>query len=151
MSEVDDKLAIHELLASYANSFDRKAWDELGACLSDTLHTDYSQLRKTPAETISRERFVELRRDALDRLDTHHLLSNVQVRLNGRRGEATASMAIFRKNAQGERFDTHCLYLFGVRKHGPSWLIHSIVQKVLWNEGSDSVHSGVPRDGDCRT
>lgn len=146
MSTPQDTLAVHELLAQYANSFDMKDWDGLGSCLSDTLHTDYSQLRKTPPETVSRERFVELRRNALDELDTHHLLGNVQVRFNGNRGEAAASMAIFRRNARGERFDTHCLYIFGVQKSGRSWLICSIVQKVLWNEGSDSVHSGVPHN-----
>ena len=149
MSAPQDTLAVHELLARYANSFDMKAWDDLASCLSDTLHTDYSQLRKTPPETVSRERFVELRRDALDKLDTHHLLGNVQVRLNGNRGEATASMAILRRNAQGERFDTHCLYIFGVRKSGPTWLICSIVQKVLWNEGSEAVHGGITRSNDC--
>ena len=48
MSTPQDTLAVHELLAQYANSFDMKDWDGLGSCLSDTLHTDYSQLRKTP-------------------------------------------------------------------------------------------------------
>jgi hypothetical protein len=74
--ETRDRLAIHELLTAYANSFDRKDWAGLGECLADTLHTDYSQLRHTPPETISREHFVELRQSALHELDTQHLLSN---------------------------------------------------------------------------
>jgi hypothetical protein len=110
VSEIRDRLAIHELLAAYANSFDRKDWIGLGECLADTLHTDYSQLRHTPPETISREHFVELRQSALHELDTQHLLSNIQVRLNRDRGEAIASMVIFRRDVAGERLDTHCLY-----------------------------------------
>jgi hypothetical protein len=140
-----DTIAIHELLARYANSFDTKSWNDLEACLADMIHTDYSQLRNTPPETMTREQFVELRRSALDELDTHHLLGNVQVGLDGDRGEAIASMAIFRRNNESQRFDTHCVYRFGVQECGGSWLIRSIAQRVLWNEGDKSVHSGVPR------
>lgn len=144
MSEFHDIIAIQELLARYANSFDTKAWDDLGACLANMLHTDYSQLRNTAPETLSRERFVELRQSALERLDTHHLLGNIQVTLDGDRGEATASMAIFRRNAGNKRFDTHCIYRFGVQKSEGNWFICSIVQSVLWNEGNESMHSGIP-------
>ncbi len=143
MPDIQDLASVQELLARYANSFDTKAWDDLAECLADTLYTDYSQLRKTPPEMLTRERFVELRRSALDKLDTHHLLGNIQTRLDGDRGEVIASMIIFRRNADGARLDTHCLYTFGVYKSGQAWLIRSIVQKVLLSEGHDSVHTGI--------
>src|SRR5206468_2310114 len=70
----DDESAIRTLIARFANAFDLKAWDALDACLTESLHTDYSDLRGTPPETVSRQRFVELRRAALDHLATHHVL-----------------------------------------------------------------------------
>jgi hypothetical protein len=48
------------LIARFANAFDLEAWDDLTECLTESIHTDYSDLRGTPSETMTRERFVEL-------------------------------------------------------------------------------------------
>jgi len=69
----DDEGEIRRLIARFANAFDLKAWDALEACLADSLATDYSDLRGTAPEVMSRQRFVETRRTALDQLQTHHL------------------------------------------------------------------------------
>ena len=139
---MSDIHAIERLIARFANSFDLKAWDELSACLASALDTDYSDLRGTPPETISRERFVESRRAALANLATHHLSGNIEIQLIGSQGTANASMAIFRRNPEGKAFNTHCLYTFGVRKTDRGWVICSIVQKVLWNDGEAAIHRG---------
>src|SRR6476659_9612870 len=55
----------------------------LGECLADTVHTDYSDLRGTPPETMSRDQFVQLRRSALQELQTHHLAGNLEIELTG--------------------------------------------------------------------
>src|SRR5215471_5995029 len=59
---VTEIVAIQQLVARFANSFDVKDWLALAECLAEELHTDYSDLRGTPPETMSRSRFVELRR-----------------------------------------------------------------------------------------
>jgi len=69
----DDEGQIRQLIARFANSFDLKAWDALRKCLAESLRTDYSDLRGCKPEIVSRERFVGLRRRALDSLKTHHL------------------------------------------------------------------------------
>lgn len=102
-------------------------------------------MRGTPAESLSRERFVELRRVALQALSTHHLAGNVEVQLDGARGVAKASMVIHRRSPEDETFDTHCLYVFGVEKAGQQWTICSIVQKVLWSDGQSAIHRGVAK------
>lgn len=139
----EDELAVYRLIARFANSFDLKAWMELGECLAAELHTDYSDLRGTPPEAMSRERFVELRRVALQELRTHHLLTNLEVDLTGGEGGVKASALILRRNSAGEVFNTHCLYTFGVRKEASQWLIRSIVQKVFWSDGQAAIHKGV--------
>ena len=142
MTDSEDIFAIQRLIAKFANSFDLKDWRALGECLADELDTDYFDLRGTPAETLSRERFVELRRSALQALQTHHLAGNVDVALNGSRANANASMAIFRRVESGETFDTHCLYAFGCERAERGWVIRSIVQKVLMNAGRAQIHGG---------
>jgi hypothetical protein len=87
---------------------------------------------------MSRERFVELRRVALQSLKTHHLSGNVEVQLNGAEGVAKVSMVIYRRNPEAEILNTHCLYTFGVEKADGQWAIGSIVQKVFLERWSES-------------
>ena len=145
MTELEDAFRVQQLIARFANSFDAKAWDALSACLASSVYTDYSDLRGTPPETMSRERFVELRRIALELLKTHHLAGNVEVQLDGTRGVARVSMVIHRRGAADDSFNTHCLYEFGVEKTAQEWTLCSIVQKVLWSDGQSAIHRGIAK------
>ncbi|MBV8603736.1 MAG: nuclear transport factor 2 family protein [Pelomonas sp.] len=138
-------LELQQLVARFANAFDLKDWDGLGACLADSLHTDYSELRGTPPETLTRERFVELRRAALGPLATQHLAGNIEIEARGARADLKVAMAIFRRGAAGEQFNTHCLYFFGAVRAGGGWRIDSIRQKVLMSVGDARIHAGVAK------
>ena len=138
-----DESAITQLVARFAHSFDLKNWDRLGECLADRVDTDYSDLRGAPPETLTRERFVELRRAALQDLSTHHLAGNVEVAVQGKTGSATVSMVIFRRSDDGQMLNTHCVYTLGLAKEHGTWRIRSIVQRVLWSDGDKSIHRGI--------
>ncbi len=137
-----EELAVRRHLDRFANTFDTKQWDEMLECLAPTLHTDYSDLRGTPAETVSHTRFVELRREALDKLATQHLFANHEIDLAGDAASARVSAAIFRRTPEGKTFHTHCLYFFKLVKVSRQWKINSIVQKVYWSEGASLIHAG---------
>ncbi len=140
---VEDTLGIQILLTHFANSFDLQDWDGLQTCLMDQLYTDYSDLRGTPPQTVRATEYVQARRVALENLKTHHLGSNIKVQaIDLLNAVCRVSMVIWRK-AGGEAFTTHCLYTFKVAKIGPTWKISAITQKVPWNEGQSSIHSGV--------
>jgi hypothetical protein len=141
--DVAADLMIRNLVARFANSFDLKAWDALGDCLTESLHTDYSDLRGTPPEIMSRGHFVEIRKAALQKLRTHHLTGNVDVSVHGDSGVATVSMVIFRRSLDEETFTSHCVYELGVAKENDCWRISSIVQRVLWSAGNSTIHSGI--------
>ena len=139
----DDEREIRRLLARFANSFDLKAWDALADCLAESLRTDYSDLRGSPPETLSRDRFVELRRTALDRLKTHHLAGNQEIAVQGDRARCRTSMIIWRRDEDGRVLNTHCLYDFEVARAEDGWRIASITQKVLWSDGDPTIHAGI--------
>jgi hypothetical protein len=143
VSIVVDTLAVAQLVARFANSFDLKDWAALTECLHPEVYADYSELRGTSPEVMSRQRFVELRRTAHQHLRTHHLSGNVDIDISGTSGTVTASMVIFRRNGADVRLDTHCMYVFGVEQVEQRWAIKSIVQKVLINEGQPTIHSGI--------
>ncbi len=145
ISALIDKSGIRELVNRFANSFDLKDWEGMQACLCATLHTDYSDLRGTPPETISNRRFVELRRSALEALATQHLMSNHVIETDGDAARATVSCVIFRRSTDGRMLNTHCLYFFGFAREADGWKIAAIRQKVLINDGDTAVHSGIDK------
>lgn len=132
---------IANILSRFANSFDLKDWEGLRRILTDNIDIDYSDLRGK-RESISNAEYVALREASLQHLKTHHLLSNVDIQINGNTANCTASAVIFR-TLNSEYFNSHVIYRFGLTKTDSSWLISSIQQSVLWNEGNASIHSGV--------
>jgi hypothetical protein len=144
---VEDTLNIQSLIARFANSFDLKDWDGLQACLTATLFTDYSALRGTAPETIRSNEYVNSRRDSLEALKIHHLSGNCEIAyVDLVNATCRVSMVIWRKSDDGE-LTTHCMYEFKVVKVKSDWKISGITQKILWNEGNASIHSGVKING----
>lgn len=139
---IEDKFAIQELISCFANSFDVKDWNSLEACFTDSVYTDYSDLRGTPAETIKASEYVSARRESLDHLKLHHLVSNYEIDFpKTEQAVCRASMVVWRKSDE-EEFTSHCVYIFQLMKQNGVWKISGITQKVLWNEGTSSIHKG---------
>ena len=140
---VNDRVSIQELVAKFANSFDIKDWDGLHSCFTESIFTDYSDLRGTPPETISAADYVRSRRESLDHLKLHHLVSNYEIDFSDTDGATCrASMVVWRKS-EAEEFTSHCVYMFQLVQQTGEWKISGITQKVLWNDGKASIHSGV--------
>ena len=139
---MDDVFKIQQLIARFATSFDLKDWDGLQACLTESLFTDYSDLRGTPPQSVSAAEYVRQRRESLDHLKLHHLVSNYEVDLvDSTTAACRASMVVWRKSDEDE-FTSHCIYTFQLTKPESGWKISGITQKVLWNEGTSSIHTG---------
>jgi hypothetical protein len=139
---MDDIDKIQQLIARFANSFDVKDWNGLEACFTASLYTDYSDLRGTPPETISAKEYVQKRIDSLNHLKLHHLVSNYEVDFtDSNSATCRASMVVWRKSNE-EEFTSHCVYIFQLIKQDDDWKISGITQKILWNEGTSSIHKG---------
>ena len=138
----EDIITIQKVIARFATSFDVKDWNGLQACFTKSIYTDYSDLRGTPPQTVSAEDYVQSRRESLDHLKLHHLVSNYEIDVpNPDNATCRASMVVWRKSDM-EEFITHCVYNFQLVKLNDHWKITGITQKVLWNDGRPSIHSG---------
>ena len=136
----DDKILIQELIAHFTNSFDLKDWSGLESCFTESIDTDYSDLRGTPPETVTAKDYVKSRREALDHLKLHHLVGNYEVDFpDSNSATCRASMIVWRKS-DTEDFTSHCVYTFQLTKQNVNWKISGITQKVLWSEGTSSIH-----------
>jgi hypothetical protein len=139
---IEDRFEMQDVIARFANCFDRKDWSGLESCFTNSLYTDYSDLRSTAPETIKASEYVAARREALDHLKLHHLVSNYEFDfLSADRATCRASMIVWRKS-DVEEFTSHCVYEFQLIKQEVNWKISGITQKILWNEGQTSIHSG---------
>jgi hypothetical protein len=122
---------LHQLVAQFANSLDLKDFDRLGDCLADTILTDYSDLRGTPPETVTREAFVEFRRVGLRERQTHHLAGNIEITATQNDAQVVASMLVFVQEPAGEMIRIHCVYFFDVVRQTSGWRITGIRQKLV--------------------
>ena len=142
---LEDRFKIEEVIARFANSFDVKDWNGLEDCFSESLYTDYSDLRGTPPQNISAREYVQSRRESLDHLKLHHLVSNFEIHFtDSNTATCRASMVVWRKSDE-EEFTSHCVYTFQLTKFDSDWKISGITQKVLWNEGTSSIHQGATK------
>lgn len=132
---MEDVLQIQMLIARFANSFDLKDWDGLQACLTESIFTDYSDLRGTPPQTISAMDYVQSRRESLGHLKLHHLVSNYEIDFaDANSATCRASMIVWRKAGEENESSSHCFYVFQLTKQASDWKISGITQKILWNE-----------------
>jgi hypothetical protein len=137
---MEDQLKIQSVIARFANSFDVKDWSGLEACFTESLFTDYSDLRGTAPQNISAGEYARSRRESLDHLKLHHLVSNYEIDFtDSTTATCRASMIVWRKS-DTEEFTSHCFYIFQLTKLNSDWKISGITQKVLWNEGTPSIH-----------
>ncbi len=139
--DFDSFLKVNNLINKFANSFDLKDWDGLKSVIAETVLADYADLRGA-VETASKDEFVEQRKSALEHLKTHHLISNIEfLQLESENAFCRATSLIFRLK-WNKVFHSHVMYDFRLKKESGEWKMFEIKQKVLWNEGESSIHSG---------
>jgi len=131
---------IQSTIGAFATSFDLKDWAGLEAVLADEIEVDYSDLRGEKGK-VARAAYVAKRRAALEPLETHHVLGNLELGAGADSARCRASGVIYRRKA-GEFFHSHVVYEFGLRRSERGWQITSITQRVLWSEGNPALHSG---------
>ena len=136
---------IRKTIARFANSFDLKDWALMESALAEELTVDYSDLRGSPPKEVTAREYAQARREALEALNTQHLIGNLEITVDGKRASVGASSMIFRA-MDGLVFNTHARYDFRLSKHQDrGWIIDRIKQTVLWNEGDPEIHSGVKK------
>src|SRR5512138_2232244 len=130
---MEDQLKIETVIARFANSFDVKDWAGLQGCFTESLYTDYGDLRGTPPQTVSAAEYAAGRRESLEHLKLHHLVSNYEVKFtDSNSATCRASMIVWRKS-EAEEFTSHCVYEFRLTKQESDWKISGITQRILWN------------------
>lgn len=92
--ELEDLAAIRGLVDRYGAAVDERDWDAFAALFSDPVETDFSGIDPAFAPvTLARAEHVAGTRAVLDQFDaTQHMITNVQVTLDGERARCRAVM-----------------------------------------------------------
>ncbi|MCZ2127724.1 MAG: nuclear transport factor 2 family protein [Anaerolineales bacterium] len=132
--DVENRLAIQELIAKFATSFDLKDWGGLQACFTETFRADYSDMNGAPPQTVIAAEYAQSRREMLKNFKLHHLVSNYEIDFaDSKSATCRASMIVWRKS-EAEQQTAHCFYIFQLTKESGDWKIYEIAQKIFWNE-----------------
>jgi ketosteroid isomerase-like protein len=144
-----DRLAVVDTIVGYAQALDSKDWAAARACFADEIETDYGDLRGTGPTRTTAQAFVELRRQALERLKTHHVSTNHLVKLDGDRATCVSATLIHRLDPGRETdntFDTLAHYTHTLARTPHGWRITRVRQSVAWNRGNPAIHPGARSD-----
>lgn len=132
--DIENRIAIQELIAKFAASFDLKDWDGLQACFTETFRADYSDVNGKPPQTVIAAEYVRSRREVLERFKLHHLVSNYEIDFaDSNSATCRASMIVWRRS-ETEQQTAHCMYTFQLLRADAGWKISGVAQKILWNE-----------------
>jgi len=146
MLNQSDRQDVVDTVHEFCRAFDMRDWAALRRCLAASLMTDYSSFRGTPPARMTNDEFVALRQTALARLVTQHLSLNHLVAFAGEQARCRFDFVIHRwplDTADSRFFHTFGYYDFVLRRapNAPHyWIIESITQHVLRNEGSPELH-----------
>src|ERR1700750_3152016 len=92
-TEVEDRLAIIELVGRLSLTIDAKDWDAMGQLFTETVYHDRTSLTGGEPYTAPVAQFVEGWRQTLQALDAvHHQITNHVVSLDGDEATCTANM-----------------------------------------------------------
>jgi len=136
-------IVITNTISRFFNSFDLKDWDVLKETLFNQIDYDYRDIRGK-AGTCTNDEYVSERKMALQHLKTQHLYTNIETHHQDEsKIEIQLNSIIFRKNNDGQHFNSHVIYFFTLLKiDAGQWKIKKIKQQVLWHDGDPSIHQG---------
>jgi hypothetical protein len=92
-TELEDRLAILELIGRLSLTIDARDWDSLGQLFTDTVYHDRTSLTGGEPTTLPVAEFVDGWRQTLQGMDAvHHQITNHVITLDGDRATCAANM-----------------------------------------------------------
>jgi 3-phenylpropionate/cinnamic acid dioxygenase small subunit len=136
-----DEAAIRRLMDLYGSGVDERDWDAFARIFDDPIDTDFSGMNAAIAPAVlPRDRHVANARAVIGQFDaTQHMITNVQVTLDGDRATARAVMRAehwiggIRGNS---RYTMFGVYENGFRRTAEGWRISRLVLRLVREEGN---------------
>ncbi len=140
LAELEDKLAITDLLYQYATGLDSRDWDLLRECFTEDGVADFLEFGGVNE---GQDAIVELCSGVLSGLDSsQHLIGNPRVTVDGDRAEAVCyfqAQHVFVSPAGGSTYLVGGRYEDRLRRCADGWRIEHRTLHCSWQDGNAGV------------
>ncbi len=135
MSDLEDRLAIQDLLSRYAHAIDDRDWPALEACFAPGARVLYGGTK--PLE--GPEATAAYCRAVVEPLDgTQHRVASALIEVDGVRARSRCHLAAEHWTAAG-RYTVGGTYVDELARTADGWQITARELRVTWTEGDPSV------------
>jgi hypothetical protein len=142
-TELEDRLAIIELVGRLSLTIDAKQWDAMARLFTDTVYHDRTSLTGGEPYTAPVAQFVDGWRQTLQPMDAvHHQITNHVVDLDGDEATCTANMQGIHvlANASGDSMWTvGGRHLYQLKRTPGGWRIAGLTFTLQWATGNMNV------------
>jgi hypothetical protein len=142
-TELEDRLAIIELIGRLALTIDAKDWDAMGQLFTDTVYHDRTSLTGGEPYTAPVAQFVEGWRQTLQGMDAvHHLITNHVISLDGDQATCAANMQgthVLANASGGPIWTVGGRHDYKLKRTPGGWRIAGLTFTLEWATGNMNV------------
>ena len=142
-TELEDRLAIIEVVSRLSLVLDAKDWDEMGQLFTDTVYHDRTSLTGGEPYTAPVAQFVAGWRQTLQAMDAvHHQITNHVISFDGDEATCTANMmgTHVLANASGDPIWTvGGRHLYQLKRTPDGWRISGLTFTLQWATGNMNI------------
>jgi len=142
-TELEDRLAILELIGRLALTIDGRDWNALGQLFTDTVYHDRTSLTGGEPYTAPVAQFVEGWRQTLQAMDAvHHQITNHVVSLNGDQATCAANMMgthVLANASGGPMWTVGGRHDYQLTRTPDGWRIAGLTFTLQWATGNMNV------------
>jgi len=142
-AELEDRLAILELISRMVLLLDARDWDGLVPLFTDTVYNDRTSLTGGEPETQGAAEFVGGWRYLMEHLDAvHHMVSCHVIDLDGDRATCAANMQgnhVLANSSGGPMWTVGGRHDYQLTRTSDGWRIAGITFTIQWATGNQNI------------
>jgi len=148
-TDLNDKLAIRDVLYRYASGVDRRDWALFRTCFEDEVAIDLSSWNDAPPTRMPADEWVGGVRAGIEGFDvTQHLTANHLIDVQGDEARCTSDVQASHL-LDGQRVVLGGWYDTGLRRTPDGWRISASTLHVTWSEGPADLFAEAARRRDA--
>ena len=143
VTELEDRLAIIELIGRLSLAIDAKDWDAMGQLFTETVYHDRTSLTGGEPYTAPVAQFVEGWRQTLQAMDAvHHQITNHVISIDGAEATCTANMQgthVLANASGGPMWTVGGRHVYQLKRTEGGWRISGLTFTLQWATGNMNV------------
>ena len=141
--EIQDRLAIIELIGRLSLTIDARDWDSMGELFTETVYHDRTSLTGGEPTNLPVAEFVEGWRQTLQNMDAvHHQITNHVVTLDGDQATCAANMQgihVLANASGGPMWTVGGRHDYRLKRSSDGWRIAGLTFTLQWATGNMNI------------